>query len=301
MPGPGLSSILKKHHNDVALVVGNGVNRYGAARETNSWNDLLLSLSRKFLHHKGKHVPKGVSLTEFYDLIELEYGQTTPERTLQREFCHLMAQWEPYDQHKHIVAWAKAANSPVLTTNFEQTLSKAGGCNLFRIAGGKHFTDFYPWESYFGDRQLGNPCEGFGIWHINGMEHYARSVRLGLTHYMGSAQRARHWFHRGHEQSLFSGKDVHNWSGARTWVHIIFNKSLVIFGIGLEEHEVFLRWLLIERARYYRKFPERAKNAWYFSVNEPADSGKFFFLQRLGVNTVSLESYDQIYKKHVWR
>ncbi len=48
-----------------------------------------------------------------------------------------------------------------------------------------------PWESYYGEHAVVRPSECFAIWHINGMAQYHRSVRLGLTHYMGSVQRAR--------------------------------------------------------------------------------------------------------------
>ena len=71
---------------------------------------------------------------------------------------------------------------------------------------------------------------------------------------MGSVQRARTWLHRG-EANLFNAKNRPDWDGARTWVHLMFNKPLLIFGLGLTETEVFLRWLLIERARYFRRFP----------------------------------------------
>lgn len=30
----------------------------------------------------------------------------------------------------------------------------------------------------------------------------------------------------------------------------------------IEQNEVFLRWLIIERARYFAKFEERGKLAW---------------------------------------
>ena len=80
---------------------------------------------------------------------------------------------------------------------------------------------------------------------------------------MGSVGRARAWLHRGGDRRLFSGKSPDNWLGKNTWVHIIFNSPLLIFGLALEENEVFLRWLLIERARYFKKFPDRRKKAWY--------------------------------------
>lgn len=52
---------------------------------------------------------------------------------------------------------------------------------------------------------------------------------------------------------------MREWDGAASWLHIVFNSPLLIFGLGLEENEVFFRWLLIERARYFKKFPIEEK------------------------------------------
>ena len=48
---------------------------------------------------------------------------------------------------------------------------------------------------------------------------------------------------------------------------------MFIFGLSLAENEVFLRWLLIQRAKYYRKFPERGHSAWYLVGKEESEAG----------------------------
>ncbi len=210
-----------------------------------------------------------------------------------------MRGWAPHEHHKRIVSWAEQAGCPLLTTNFEKVLGEAGGCKLLHTHR-DGFTDFYPWETYYGNAQFNDPCAGFGIWHINGMERYRRSIRLGLSHYMGSVQRARGWMHRGREKRLFSGKNVRDWYGARTWLDVVFHKPLLIFGLGLEENEVFLRWLLIERARYFRKFRDRRKAAWYVHTDETDGSGKLFFLEGVGVKPIRARSYDELYGAATW-
>jgi len=145
----------------------------------------------------------------------------------------------------------------------------------------------------------GDPNAGFGIWHINGMEFYHRSIRLGLSHYMGSVHRARTWLHRGNERRLFSGKHADDWPGAKTWLQIIFSKPLIIFGLTLAENEVFLRWLLIERAKYFQKFPQRRKSAWYLYTGEE-HPGKSFFLQGVGITPVRASDYEELYGESTW-
>ena len=294
-----IKSLLRKHRSDIALVIGNGINLYGPAYQTNSWHDLLVKLAEKHLPGKLRSVPAGVALTEFYDVLELKSAMPITGPTLQQEFCELMASWRYYEHHQRIVEWAQESDRPILTTNFEQILAAAGKCTLHRTKKDR-FTDYYPWESYYGANEIDIPTEGFGIWHVNGMQHYRRSVRLGLSHYMGSVERARGWLHKGNERRLFSGKNVREWDGAASWLHIVFNSPLLIFGLSLEENEVFFRWLLIERARYFKKFPERKKDAWYVYTGTLNNDGKQFFLEGVGIVPLHVASYDDIYGATTW-
>jgi len=294
-----LRSLLRKNRNDLALLVGNGINRYGTAGTTNSWDDLIRTLARKRLGPSRAQPPGGISLTEFYDLLELAKPGRTPVASLQREFCDLIGHWQPHDQHRHVALWALAAGVPILTTNFESTLAAAVDGSLHRLDG-MPFTDFYPWDCFYGLSALADPCAGFGIWHVNGMERYHRSIRLGLTHYMGSVEKARGWIHKGGARRLSAGRDDRAWGGATTWLQILFHKPLLIFGLALEESEVFLRWLLIERARHFRKFPGRSRQAWYVHTPAERGSGKLYFLRAIGIEPVEAADFDEIYGASTW-
>ena len=308
--------------SDLALVIGNGINIHNGSEE-NSWQSLLKKLSDKYLNHLNlTKIPKGISLTEFYDILELSQDtsgkkpQEASDEPLQKQFHDPMGEWPSHCHHKRIAAWAKNNNVPVLTTNFDNTLGKAIDCTLRRITDPQQrFTDYYPWNSYYGLSDLGDPCSGFGIWHVNGLGYYYRSIRLGLSHYMGSVQRARGWIHG--EESLFSSKTREGWHGSKTWLHIVFNKNLLFFGIGMEENEIFLRWLLIQRERYFqvcdkRGDTKRRKRAWYIytdernnkCTNECTDecikSGKLFFLKNVGVVPIKVCNHDCIYSSSMF-
>ena len=293
-----LNEVLQENHEDLALVIGNGIHRY-CPQSVNSWDDLLLRLA----HRNGINLtamPQGASATEVFDVIELRARRRSGE--LAKEFCDLMSGWRPLNHHKAIMDWSIRHAVPVLTTNFDEVLSEAANANLMR-PDVKGFTDWYPWDSRYAFDLLDNPCDAFGIWHINGMAKYARSIRLGLTHYMGSVQRTRDWLHRG-EERLFEAKDRVRWAGRRTWLHLIFNKPLLIFGLGLRENEVFLRWLLIERARYFNKFEDRYKSAWYVYNDNPHDTtqrGRHFFLEKIGIRCIKAADYNAIYENCAWQ
>jgi len=284
--------VIQDNLRNVAFVVGNGINRYGEGAESSSWDQLLLNLWTRLVRRDQSSIPKGISYTEFYDVLEL--NNTRSQLNLQKEFCKQMKDWTPQQHHENFLTFAKQSHTPVLTTNFDDIFQQAGDLNFFRLSE-TSFTDFYPWSCYFGNGEMEYPTDSFGLWHINGMKKYSRSIRLGLTHYMGSVSRARRMLHGEKEETLFTGKHVSFWIGAKTWLHIIFNKSLFIFGLGLEENEVFLRWLLIERAKYFEHAPEMRKRGWYVAKTGQTTQGKKIFLAQLGIDLIELSDYEEIY------
>lgn len=88
---------------------------------------------------------------------------------------------------------------------------------------------------------------------------------------MKSVERARNLIHKGNEERLFLGKNVSIGKDIKTWLHIVFNKPLFVFGLGLEENETFLRWILIQRIKYFKRFPDRKFKGWY--INKRSNSG----------------------------
>jgi hypothetical protein len=78
---------------------------------------------------------------------------------------------------------------------------------------------------------------------------------------------------------------------------------LAFMGLQLGPQEVFLRWLLIERARYFRRYPDARCPAWYFHAAREAsgeDAAKYFFLDAIGVTPVEVEDYGSMYDPAVW-
>lgn len=292
-------TIIEQNKDDIAFIVGNGINRYPNNPKAISWDALLMKLWQQFSPNEFKEIPKGVTITEFYDLLDLANTQSNPLNfSIQQAACELLEDWSFNNHHKAFMQTAQGLNAPVLTTNFDLILPAALELQQYHMRT-KGFTDFYPWTTYYSDRQLIGPTDGFGIWFVNGLVRYHRSIRLGLSHYMGSVEKARNYIHKGGSKSLYQVRDNSKWQGSDTWLHIIFNRSLCIFGLGLGESEVFIRWLLIERAKYFKKYPKRAKKGWYvIPKNENPDAatiGKLRFLKGLGFDLVEADDYTGIY------
>lgn len=274
----------------IAFIVGNGINRFNG-NDILSWDDLLQQLWHRVTNQEMYIRPDGISLTEFYDVLELKNNNS--EVDLQKIVSQLLENWSPLYHHQNVINKIREWNAPLLTTNFDEVLARTNNLDAYHL---EWTNDFYPWGTYHSTVELSNPLEGFGIWYINGMRKYPRSIRLGLTHYMGSVERSRRLIHNGDDR-LFNGKAQHNWKGKNTWLHIVFNKELIIFGLGLDENETFLRWLLIERKRYFREFPHRQYRSWYLHVNqfENIPEGKRLFLESVGFDVVEVATFERLY------
>lgn len=290
-PPRHLHALLRSHAESACLVLGNGINRYRAAAGATSWDALLLELWRAHAFPEAQQLPSGLSLTELYDALELRCASPAPD--LQKEFCRLMQAWEPGPQHLRLMQTARELALPVLTTNFEDTLARAAEAKLFHLEP-QGFTDFYPWSSCFAPHALETPESGFAIWHLNGISRYARSIRLGLSHYMGSVERARGLLNRGGPARFTAGQSIETWPGRRSWLHLFLTRDLLFVGLGLETTEVFLRWLLIERARFFRKHPALARLGWYAHVG-PLSEGQRLFLETTGIEPVEFPDFEALY------
>ena len=66
-----LKEIIRKNSNNIAFIIGNGINLQFYKNNIFSWDKMLEELSNIYLKDAPKNI-KDFSLTELYDLIELE-------------------------------------------------------------------------------------------------------------------------------------------------------------------------------------------------------------------------------------
>lgn len=265
-----------------AILLGNGLNLYAGAFQ--SWGKLLEEIG-------GVRVrPEGLTNTEIYDFIEL---RSDPGENLKYNVAKKfeLSKDVSLDKHLRFLEIVREQGCPVLTTNFDFALEKAKDLSVYRTSK-SGFTDYYPWDMYYALDELERPHDGFGVWHIHGKLNYFRSIRLGLTDYMGAVERARKMIHKG-DDSLFRGKNQNDWEGKDTWLHIWFNMPLLIVGLGMGPDEVFMRWLLIERKRYFNQFPDREKKTMYLSTGTDDRIDNFLF--NLNVEHYGANSYESLY------
>ncbi|CAM3638094.1 hypothetical protein [Thalassospira profundimaris] len=280
-----------------ALLIGNGINIHGG-NGTSNWDGLLDKLARRQGLEFTSSEREEMSNTEFFDILDLAKPYEDRE-TLQSEFCDLMKTWQPTRHHERIANWALRNKRPIVTVNFDENFSRSINADFYRSSKG--FTDFYPWSSYFSDRRILRPREEFAIWHAHGMMRYRRSIRLGLTHYMGAVQRARAWVYSV-ENSLRARKKLGaiDWQGSDTWLDILFFSPVLIFGFSFGKDENFMRWLFLERAKLQKIASIQSGETWFVEKKSQNSLNRKAFFERLGMRFITVESYAEIYEDPAW-
>lgn len=285
---------LKKTINqkNPCFIIGNGINRFNQHKSEGdvSWEGILLKIYNQFSSKKRNFIPKGVALPEFFDIIDL-VKEGKVKTSLQKEFADKL-DWKPKSHHINIVSKIRERNAQIITTNFDFVLQKSVDAKMFRhrVNGLRLMTDFYPWDSYFSDSEKNDPFNSFSIWHMHGQKNYYRSIKLGLNQYMSMVERSKRYFPKT--------KNNESENEYETWVKLFFEKDLIIIGLGLNEQEIFFRWLLLQRAKYFKRRPELKKSGFYInhSESDKHNVGKKFFLKSVGIDYVDfIGDYEGFY------
>uniref|UniRef100_UPI00404B23F8 SIR2 family protein n=1 Tax=Flavobacterium sp. TaxID=239 RepID=UPI00404B23F8 len=285
---------LKKAINEKnpCFVIGNGINRFKQHNSEGdvSWEGILLKIYNDFSSKKRNFIPEGVALPEFFDIIDL-VKEGKVKTSLQKEFADKL-DWQPKPHHMNIVSKIKERNAQIITTNFDFVLQKSINAEMFRhrVSGLRLMSDFYPWDTYFSDSEKKDPFNAFSIWHMHGQKNYHRSIKLGLNQYMSMVERSKRYFPKTNKDE--SDKEY------QTWVKLFFEKDLIIMGLSLNEQEIFFRWLLLQRAKYFKRRPELKKAGFYINhaESDKHNVGKKFFMKSVGIDYVDfIGDFDGFY------
>lgn len=287
---------------NLAFLIGNGINRYPDDPPNRSWNNLLKKIYNDLADDYVTEIPKGIHLTEFYELILLKQKSVKNKKDkvkdIRKSFLKYLDDWIVNDNHYlKIMNIIQKINVPVMTTNFDDLLEKATNAHISWTMKdrSKGFTSYYPWESYYSNNSKINPFNNFSIWHIHGQKHYINSLKLGIRNYLKMVNRAEKWLPSSKPENTTK-------KYFKTWLRLFFEKDLFIFGLGLSEQEIFLRWLLLERERYFRRNPKKRKCGWYVFIEDIDDknNGKIFYLNNLGFEYKSFPTKKSFYEDF-WR
>jgi hypothetical protein len=324
-------SILSRDHTEIALLIGNGINRAVENTAGISWKDLMVTLIKeaaafaenpkrvkaRLLRLLKENEQKGTpaSNPEVFDLIaatcNLSLGSAiglTSNLQLQTRVAELLKNMRPATPHRMTVNWAAFYSVPILTTNYDHCLQEAvsgKNCVRRRMGTRKARSDYYPWDRYYAPQRIVDPVESFAIWHIHGDRSMKRSIRAGLDQYMGMVQHLRGFKHKVAEEILSGPNEDQTRDPAyhaAPWLRVFMGKKLWIQGLALHADEVSLRWLLIQRFRYWKRYkPDyRRCSGWY--VHGPTqmcgslDEDRRAFLESVGLEVIEINSQQNLYQ-----
>ena len=117
-----------------------------------------------------------------------------------------------------------------------------------------------------------------------------QSIILSLTRYIGA-------IHKTSELLKTESPQSSDWIGATTWLKLFFTKPLIIVGLALDPQELFLRWLLLQRA----SINEQNYQLPSFYLERESSSplaGKNNFLKFVGVNVCKMGN---VYDEAIWK
>ncbi len=209
--------------------------------------------------------------------------------------CAYMKKWEYQPLHQQVALFAHKYHLPILTTNYDTLLEDSVNAREHNYKHESSSENFPISLSYTNDTV--SDYNAFGIWHVNGVIHYPKSILIGLTHYMRAIEYVRNLLF---PPNKFDAEIIQNqWNNPvkDTWIDILLSKHLVILGLSLDKDETLLRWLLIQRAKFYAMFHYTQKRGFYIvPESEALEDGKVLFFKTVGIDVVRVKDYESVYK-----
>lgn len=265
------------------VILGDGLNREAQLSNENDsndykgftcWQSLLLKLAddllgkgneeSDFLKYCFNNNTSAITYPELYDhiLLAIESAQKASEKEIVNK-CLQKKIMDEYPNNKKtfnnttyqtFLNWCKHNNVPVLTTNYDlsiidEELGRSENDMIYpkRLKGhAKKESRYYPLDRYFSPDELSlkdGLIDKFCVLPINGVVSIWESLRLNARDYMYYAARINNLI--PHE---YSDK-----AKPTNWVALFFYGNLIFAGKSLDTNESILRWLLIERKRFYVK------------------------------------------------
>lgn len=209
--------------------------------------------------------------------------------------CAYMKNWEFQPIHHNVALFAKKYRLPILTTNYDTLLEdsvKAKEHNYVHQSS----SELFPISLCYTNDQHPD-YNNWGVWHINGVIHYPKSILIGLSHYMRSIESIRKLLLPSNKLEVEIIRGQFTNSLKNTWINLVLSRHLIIFGLSLDKDETLLRWLLIERAKLFAMFPFMTKKGIYvMPETEKLENGKSLFFKYVGIEIVRVKDYESMYK-----
>lgn len=220
-----------------------------------------------------------------------------------------------------LLDYAKVNNLQILTTNYDFNIEQAlGFCakspHTHRTIKNK-VKDTYALYDCFGQKipakkpLVFEKQEGINnayilsdhctVWHIHGHCKRYKTILLGIEDYIDSIIYVK-------DQILKNGtiEFKEPWDdgfkGMNTWLRPFFTQPLIITGLTIGSGEIFLRWLLLRRARAQIDGKIILPPVYYLDPEKETRNTKYRneYFKMLNIQVVSFKDYDDLYENSGW-
>lgn len=288
--------VTTKCYNELAQTKGTSIETCNHVRLTTCYNSESLELAKGEIIKRINIILKSVGISYIpssFDALSIAqhiamHG-TTDDFAAKQIVKTLFENYTLLDWILPFLNVAKAIQAPILTTNYDTSLSKIVHLNPRITAGANKKTqEGFPFETYFAPSPINHPWDSFAIWHIHGLYNYVSSIRIGHADYENLQREIQARLNK-----TTNPLTDNHWDSNNSWLSVVFRKNLFIMGLGLERDEDVLWWLLKERAKYGLK-------GWYVCRDEDKiNDEKATNLQDVGLNVIKVDKND-LYE-NVWK
>lgn len=294
--------------NNLALVVGNGVNLSDDPKNALSWQKLVFSLAKTRKIPLTKSIVENLSLAELGDILRSFDGGPNE---LPKDVVGAIKKISL--TKTAIGLFAQERKLPVLTTNFDIRLAvtRNGHPQPKRTSISRRRLPkvLIPngWNVYRGPKSEDLYARNIpGLWHMHGSIDLESSIKLTSAQYASAYAKAFALIKKG----LYANNNCDietclgcvecGWAGQSTWLDIFFHKDLAIVGFGFSQSETFLRPLIIERYKYLKNRNRHRlfiPTSYYVcSEEDELSEGQRFFFDSFGFKIITLKNRIDAFK-----
>lgn len=296
---------------DATILLGNGLNNYIKKIKNDfsipSWSDLVAELAdsikcddiaQMFCNDdttakKGIKADLGISYPEIFTTLTYKTNEN-----LHQAVAKIFQSMSGTKYHSQFCLTMKKLNHPIITTNYDRLLEISLPNNEMEWVSsiGKKR---YPIDRCYRPKTIkNNDIQSFAIWHINGVDTFPESMRLGYVDYCNYISHLSRNYSslKNIDSSLFEKEP----SFKETLFYPMFTQKLVIMGLQLNRDEIVLRWLLNRRQKYWTATHSDSDkmSGWYFHCKKDGEllAGMKVFLESVGIEVITFEDYSDIYE-----
>ncbi|MCX6145695.1 MAG: hypothetical protein NTW25_00370 [Candidatus Kapabacteria bacterium] len=335
-----IKDLLQNQNEKPIFLFGNGINIYndGTNNDEICWNKLINSIAN---HENSENIQiVNSSLIERYEFLLLDKFLNSElnkdaldirtEKEISNKFLDdIESKIEDINSisKQNFLEVLKKYKINALTTNFEYKYLDSSNYSYQSkdtiISSNDTTNKIIRFSSYYPINVHYRLSENSKIYFPHGIFKMKDSIKLSFHNYLKTIEYFRkllpqYTFEKKRNETKSDYLENLQLKFKSSWLFDFFTKDIIIFGLGLGQDELFLRWLFIERYRFNNLYssnnyidvvPNPNVKTYYINfnnennINELKDNNKIenkikknVFFESLGIHEINFSNYSDFYK-----